>query len=167
MKEIIPNIWAPVIVVVSLSLPGYLAAESVYSFLGLGIQPPASTWGILLSNASRFVTAMPSFFLIVAGSLVVVVLAFNLVGDALREPTLARLHPILHRARRGRQRGAGRTGAERGQHGAAGLLEELQGRHAPERADEDRQHHELVQGQSAQHREAPGPRLKWQPDVRQ
>jgi peptide/nickel transport system permease protein len=85
MKEILPNIWAPIIVVSSLSLPGYLAAESVYSFLGLGIQPPASTWGILLSNASRFVTAMPSFFLIVAGSLVVVVLAFNLVGDALRD----------------------------------------------------------------------------------
>ena len=85
LKEILPNIWAPVIVVVSLSLPGYLAAESVYSFLGLGIQPPASTWGILLSNASRFVTAMPSFFLIVAGSLVIVVLAFNLVGDALRD----------------------------------------------------------------------------------
>ncbi|MFM7542961.1 MAG: ABC transporter permease, partial [Actinomycetales bacterium] len=62
-KEILPNIWAPIIVVASLSLPGYLAAESVYSFLGLGIQPPASTWGILLSNASRFVTAMPSFFM--------------------------------------------------------------------------------------------------------
>jgi ABC-type dipeptide/oligopeptide/nickel transport system permease subunit len=85
LKEILPNVWAPVIVVVSLSLPGYLAAESVYSFLGLGIQPPASTWGILLSNASRFVTAMPSFFLIVAGSLVLVVLAFNLVGDGLRD----------------------------------------------------------------------------------
>ncbi len=85
LKEIIPNVWAPVIVVASLSLPGYLAAESVYSYLGLGIQPPASTWGILLSNASRFVTAMPSFFLIVAGSLVIVVLAFNLVGDALRD----------------------------------------------------------------------------------
>jgi peptide/nickel transport system permease protein len=84
-KEIIPNVWAPVIVVASLSLPGYLAAESVYSYLGLGIQPPASTWGILLSNASRFVTAMPSFFLTVAGSLVIVVLAFNLVGDALRD----------------------------------------------------------------------------------
>jgi len=85
LKEILPNVWAPVIVVVSLSLPGYLAAESVYSFLGLGIQPPASTWGILLSNASRYVTAMPSFFMIVAGSLVIVVLAFNLVGDALRD----------------------------------------------------------------------------------
>ena len=85
LKEILPNIWAPIIVVVSLSLPGYLAAESVYSYLGLGIQPPASTWGILLSNASRFVTAMPSFFLITSASLVIVVLAFNLVGDALRD----------------------------------------------------------------------------------
>jgi ABC-type dipeptide/oligopeptide/nickel transport system permease subunit len=84
-KELIPNLWAPVIVVVSLSLPGYLATEAVYSFLGLGVQPPASTWGLLLSNATRFVTVMPSFFIIVASSLVIVVLAFNLVGDALRD----------------------------------------------------------------------------------
>ena len=84
-KELMPNLWAPVIVVVSLSLPGYLAAEAVFSFLGLGVQPPASTWGILLSNATRFVTVMPSFFLITSASLVIVVLAFNLVGDALRD----------------------------------------------------------------------------------
>jgi len=84
-KELLPNLWAPVIVFVSLSLPGYLAAESVYSYLGLGIQPPASTWGILLSNATRFVTTMPQFFEIVAGSLVLVVLAFNLTGDAIRD----------------------------------------------------------------------------------
>lgn len=84
-KELLPNLWAPVIVVVSLSLPGYLAAEAAFSFLGLGVQPPASTWGILLSNAQRFVTVMPSFFLITAGSLVLVVLAFNLVGDGLRD----------------------------------------------------------------------------------
>ena len=85
LKELLPNLWAPVIVVVSLSLPGYLAAEAVYSYLGIGVQPPASTWGILLSNATRYVTIMPSFFLIAAGSLVIVVLAFNLVGDALRD----------------------------------------------------------------------------------
>jgi peptide/nickel transport system permease protein len=85
LKELLPNLWAPVIVVVSLSLPGFLAAEAVYSYLGIGVQPPASTWGILLSNATRYVTVMPSFFLIAAGSLVIVVLAFNLVGDALRD----------------------------------------------------------------------------------
>ena len=84
-KELMPNLWAPVIVVVSLSLPGYLAAEAVFSFLGIGIQPPATTWGILLDNARRFVTVYPNFFLITAGSLVLVVLGFNLVGDALRD----------------------------------------------------------------------------------
>jgi ABC-type dipeptide/oligopeptide/nickel transport system permease subunit len=84
-KELMPNLWAPVIVVVSLSLPGYLAAEAAFSFLGIGIQPPATTWGILLDNARRFVTVYPNFFLITAGSLVLVVLAFNLVGDALRD----------------------------------------------------------------------------------
>ena len=85
LKELLPNLWAPVIVVVSLSLPGFLAAEAVYSYLGIGVQPPASTWGILLSNATRYVPVMPSFFLIAAGRLVIVVLAFNLVGDALRD----------------------------------------------------------------------------------
>mgnify|MGYP006266590759 CR=1 FL=1 len=84
-KELLPSLWAPVIIFFSLSLPGYIAAESVYSFLGLGVQPPASTWGILLSNSTRFVTVMPQFFLITAGSLVLVVLAFNLTGDALRD----------------------------------------------------------------------------------
>lgn len=84
-KELMPNLWAPLIVVVSLALPGYLAAEAAFSFLGLGIQPPASTWGLLLLNAQRFITVMPSFFLITAGSLVLVVLAFNLLGDALRD----------------------------------------------------------------------------------
>ena len=84
-KELMPNLWAPVIVVVSLSLPGYLAAEAVFSFLGIGIQAPATTWGILLDEARRYVTVYPNFFLITAGSLVLVVLAFNLVGDALRD----------------------------------------------------------------------------------
>ncbi|MEI6308004.1 MAG: ABC transporter permease, partial [Actinomycetes bacterium] len=55
-KELMPNLWSPVIVVVSLSLPGYLAAEAVYSFLGIGIQAPATTWGILLDSSRRFVT---------------------------------------------------------------------------------------------------------------
>ena len=74
-KEIMPNLWAPVIVVVSLSLPGYIGAEADYSFLGLGIQPPATTWGLLLAASQRFAMAYPQFFLITAGSLVVVVLA--------------------------------------------------------------------------------------------
>ncbi len=84
-KELIPNIWAPVIVVVSLSLPGYLTAEAVFSYLGIGIQPPGYTWGLLIAKSTRFVMAMPTFFLITTTTLVMVVLAFNLLGDALRD----------------------------------------------------------------------------------
>ena len=84
-KELIPNIWAPVIVVVSLSLPGYLTAEAVFSFLGIGIQPPGYTWGLLIAKSTRFVMAMPTFFIITTTTLVMVVLAFNLLGDALRD----------------------------------------------------------------------------------
>jgi len=84
-KELIPNIWAPVIVVVSLSLPGYLTAEAVFSFLGIGVQPPGYTWGLLIAKSTRFVMAMPTFFLITTVTLLMVVLAFNLLGDALRD----------------------------------------------------------------------------------
>ncbi|MSY52676.1 MAG: ABC transporter permease subunit [Actinobacteria bacterium] len=84
-QELIPNLWAPVIVVLSLSLPGYLTAESVFSFLGIGVQPPGFTWGLLISNSTQYVTNMPSFFLIATVSLVLVVLAFNLLGDAVRD----------------------------------------------------------------------------------
>lgn len=84
-KELIPNIWAPVIVVVSLSLPGYLTAEAVFSFLGIGVQPPGYTWGLLIAKSTRFVMAMPTFFLITTVTLIMVVLAFNLLGDALRD----------------------------------------------------------------------------------
>jgi peptide/nickel transport system permease protein len=84
-RELLPNLWAPVIVVASLSLPGYLAVEATFSFLGIGVQPPGITWGLLLSNSVGYVTAMPSFLLVTAMSLVVVVLAFNLIGDALRD----------------------------------------------------------------------------------
>ena len=84
-KELVPNLWAPVIVVISLSLPGYLTAESVFSFLGIGVQPPGFTWGLLISNSTHYVTNDPAFFLIASLSLVLVVLAFNLLGDAVRD----------------------------------------------------------------------------------
>lgn len=85
LRELLPNLWSPVIVVVSLSLPGYLTAESVLSFLGVGVQPPASTWGLLLADSLQYVTSMPYYFIMPATMLIAVVLAFNLLGDALRD----------------------------------------------------------------------------------
>jgi peptide/nickel transport system permease protein len=84
-KELLPNLWTPVIVYLSLALPGYLAAEAVYSYLGIGVQPPAATWGLLISDSIKYVISEPTYFLIPSLSLILVVLSFNLLGDAVRD----------------------------------------------------------------------------------
>jgi len=84
-KEILPNLWSIIIVYFSLSLPGYLTAEAVFSFLGLGIQPPDASWGLLISDSIKYVMNAPTYFFITTISLVLVVLTFNLLGDAVRD----------------------------------------------------------------------------------
>jgi len=84
-KEILPNLWSIIIVYFSLSLPGYLTAEAVFSFLGLGIQPPDASWGLLISDSIKYVMNEPTYFFITTTSLVFVVLTFNLLGDAVRD----------------------------------------------------------------------------------
>ncbi|MSO33402.1 MAG: ABC transporter permease [Candidatus Nanopelagicaceae bacterium] len=84
-KEILPNLWSIIIVYFSLSLPGYLTAEAVFSFLGLGIQPPDASWGLLISDSIKYVMNAPTYFFITTTSLIFVVLTFNLLGDAVRD----------------------------------------------------------------------------------
>jgi len=84
-KELLPNLWTPVIVYTSLALPGFLAAEAVFSYLGIGVQPPSATWGLLISDSIKYVINEPTYFLIPSLSLILVVLSFNLLGDAIRD----------------------------------------------------------------------------------
>ena len=84
-KEILPNLWSIIIVYFSLSLPGYLTAEAVFSFLGLGIQPPDASWGLLISDSIKYVMNEPTYFFVTTTSLIFVVLTFNLLGDAVRD----------------------------------------------------------------------------------
>ena len=84
-KEILPNLWSTIIVYFSLSLPGYLTAEAVFSFLGLGIQPPDASWGLLISDSIKYVMNEPTYFFITTTSLIFVVLTFNLLGDSVRD----------------------------------------------------------------------------------
>jgi peptide/nickel transport system permease protein len=84
-KEMLPNLWTPVIVYVSLALPGYLAAEAVFSYLGIGVQPPAATWGLIIADSTKYILNEPTYFFIPALSLILVVLSFNLLGDAIRD----------------------------------------------------------------------------------
>lgn len=84
-KEILPNLWAPILVYASIIIPTYIAAEATLSFLGVGLLPPTPSWGAMLSDSVSFFYTVPSFLFIPGTVLFVVVLAFNLLGDAIRD----------------------------------------------------------------------------------
>lgn len=84
-RELLPNLWSPVIVFLSLSLPGYLSGEAAFSFLGVGVQAPGTTWGLLLADGVNYWSEEPIYLLIPATMLIVVVLALNVLGDAIRD----------------------------------------------------------------------------------
>ncbi|MEV0005353.1 ABC transporter permease [Micromonospora sp. NPDC050980] len=84
-RHVLPNIAAPLIVQTSLSLAFAILSEAALSFLGLGIQPPAPAWGRMLFDGRGFVTDAWWLGLFPGAAIFLTVLAFNLVGDALRD----------------------------------------------------------------------------------
>ena len=84
-KELLPNLWPTAIVFLSISLPLFLSAESVFSFLGVGVQAPASTFGLVLADSVTYWQADPAYLIIPAAYLIVIVLSLNLLGDAIRD----------------------------------------------------------------------------------
>ena len=85
-KHMVPNVMSHVIVVGMLAIPGAIGTETALSFLGLGILPPAVSWGLLLRDASTVQAAVTyPWLLIPVAVLLVVVLAFNLLGDGVRD----------------------------------------------------------------------------------
>ncbi|GDX28302.1 peptide ABC transporter permease [Actinomycetes bacterium] len=84
-KQLLPNLWAQVIVFATLSLPGYVAVEASLSFLGIGLMAPAASWGIMLGDSVKYYRADPTYLLIPGVTLMILVMAFNLMGDGLRD----------------------------------------------------------------------------------
>lgn len=84
-KELLPNLWPTAIVFVSLSLPGYIAAEATFSFLGVGIQAPDTSFGLVLSDGISYWRDDPAYLLLPSLILIAIVLALNLLGDAIRD----------------------------------------------------------------------------------
>ena len=84
-KELLPNLWSTAIIFVSLALPGYLAAEAVFAYLGIGVQPPAISFGLLLDDARSKWSSDPTYLMITSGYLIAIVLSLNLLGDAIRD----------------------------------------------------------------------------------
>ncbi|WP_439597914.1 ABC transporter permease [Falsiroseomonas sp.] len=83
--HVLPNIIPPLLVQSTLSIAEAIIAEASLSFLGLGQQPPAPSWGSMLNSAQRFLETAPWLAIAPGAAIFVVVLAFNLMGDGLRD----------------------------------------------------------------------------------
>jgi peptide/nickel transport system permease protein len=94
--HILPNVLGPLIVATTLSVGDVILFESVLSFLGLGVQPPLSSWGSMLSNAQELITAAPLLAIYPGLMIFLTVVACNLLGDALQR----RLDPTVVTRRR-------------------------------------------------------------------
>lgn len=86
VKHILPQTASYVIVALTLSIPGYILAESGLSFLGLGIQQPDASWGNMLKEAQEYTNVIQRPWLLTPGLLIfLAVLSFNLIGDTVRD----------------------------------------------------------------------------------
>ena len=84
-SHLMPHLIAPIIVYSTLVVAGYILAEAALSFLGVGIKLPTSSWGNLLASAPEFYTSQPWLMLWPGLAVVFTTLAFNLLGDGLRD----------------------------------------------------------------------------------
>ena len=85
LRHVIPNALPPVIVVATVSAATAILAEAGLSFLGLGVQPPTPTWGNIISDGNALITTNPWISLAAGFSIALAVIAFNLLGDGLRD----------------------------------------------------------------------------------
>ena len=84
-RHILPNLLSPVIVFTTLTIPAVILLESVISFLGLGVQPPMSSWGILINEGAVKLDIYPWMLIFPALFFSLTIFAFNFVGDGLRD----------------------------------------------------------------------------------
>ncbi|TYP75582.1 ABC transporter permease [Paenibacillus methanolicus] len=85
LRHLIPNSLGPIIVTLTLSVPSAIFAEAFLSFLGLGVQSPAASWGVMINDAMKTWKYFPWQLLFPAGLLTITMLAFNIFGDGLRD----------------------------------------------------------------------------------
>ena len=84
-RHIIPNAVGPVVVYVTLTVPGVILTESFLSFLGLGVQEPLTSWGVLISDGANQMQSAPWMLIFPALFMAVTLFCFNFIGDGLRD----------------------------------------------------------------------------------
>jgi peptide/nickel transport system permease protein len=83
--HVLPNILAPLIVVATLGIATSIMIEAILSFLGLGMQPPASSWGLMISEGQKYLRTFPYYSIFPGLMIMITVFAFNAFGDGLRD----------------------------------------------------------------------------------
>ncbi len=94
-SHILPNAFPPLIVLVTMQLGALILAEAGLSFLGIGIDPPGAAWGAMVWDGYRYLVSNPALWLAPGIAIALVVFAFNIVGDGLRDALDPRLRGLL------------------------------------------------------------------------
>ncbi len=84
-RHLLPNIMGPLIIAESLAIPGYIFTEAVLSFIGLGVDPPTPSWGSMINEGYQGIRSNPHLVLVPGAALTLLTLAFNFMGDGLRD----------------------------------------------------------------------------------
>ena len=84
-RHILPNMTSTLIVQATVTIPAAIVGEAVLSFLGLGVQPPTPSWGTMLQDAQSYLTQAPRLAVYPGLAIVLAALAFNVLGDGLRD----------------------------------------------------------------------------------
>ena len=85
MKHLLPNCISTLIVVSTLGIPSAILSEATLSFLGLGVQPPDASWGQMIAASQPFLESQPLYSIAPGIVIIITVMSFNLLGDALRD----------------------------------------------------------------------------------
>lgn len=91
-RHLVPNVVGPVIVLATLGVGGIIILEAALSFLGLGVRPPTPDWGGMLADGRAYITIYPQIVIAPGVMIAITVLAFNLLGDGLRDALDPRQH---------------------------------------------------------------------------
>ncbi|GAA2202333.1 ABC transporter permease [Streptomyces bangladeshensis] len=84
-KELLPNLWTPILIQATLMLPAYVTAEAGLAFVGVGLTDPTPDWGVMIQNGAKYYQDDITFMLFPGLSMVIFVVAFNLLGDSVRD----------------------------------------------------------------------------------
>ena len=90
-RHLLPNVLGPLVISVTLAIPGYISTEAFLSFIGLGVNPPTPSWGSMISDGAQAIRTYPHQAILPALALSLTMFAFNFLGDGLRDALDPRL----------------------------------------------------------------------------